>query len=342
MIPYLIAFFALYFLAFFPGYLILSRAGSTRTMVLGLIPLLTVVITFPFLIPSDFKLLRFFLFLLLFHFGVKNVDLALRRGISPQESFSFKEYLRELSVGFGGLYNAIRERGSPDVKGGIKYLFAGIYQFAFGMLVIFLNTYFRTPEWSWPISSILKLGCFYWFGSALTDLNFSLCRFLGREVSPVYNEPIRAVSPEDLWSNRINLYMRQYLIRFVFLPLGGAKRPNLGIMVTFLVSGVIHEYQFDVASSAVKGYVLAFFAANGLAVVLERKFKRFLRRRRRVFYEKASRSPVLPFFLVPVHTAWSILTGAVLLKALDPIIDLFNIGVVRTFLASLPLPPFPW
>lgn len=341
MVSSIIAFFALYILAFIPGYLILARARSTRNMALGFIPLLIVVFTLPFLIPPAFKLVRFFLFLPLFHFGVKNIDLAFRRRMSPQEPFSFKEYLHALSFSFGGIYTAVRERGRPDVKGGLSYFFSGVYQIAFGMLVIFLNTYLRTPEWSWPISTILKLGCFYWFGSALTDLNFSLCRFLGREVSPVYNEPIRAVSPEDLWSNRINLYMRQYLIRFVFLPLGGPKRPSLGIMVTFLASGIIHEYQFDVASSVMKGYVLTFFAANGLAVVLERKFKRFLRRRHRALYEKASRSPMLPFVLVPAHTAWSILTGAVFLKALDPIIDLFNIGAVRTFLAGLPLPPFP-
>lgn len=341
MVTALVVFTVLYFFSFIPGYLILVRAGSAGKMALGFTPLFAGVLALPFLIPPTGELVRFLLFLPLFHFGVTHVDLAFRRRMSPEEPFSFREYLRAMSFAFGGIYSAIRDRGKPDVKGGMKYLFSGVSQIAFGMLMILLNTYFRTPEWSWPISTILKLGCFYWFGSGLTDLNFGLCRFLGREVSPVYREPIRAISPEDLWSNRINLYMRQYLIRFIFLPLGGTKRPNLAIMITFLVSGIIHEYQFDVASSAVRGYVLAFFAANGLAVVLERKFKRFLRKKHRACYEKAARSPVLPFLLVPAHTGWAILTGAILLKALDPIIDLFNIDIIKQLLASLPIPPFP-
>jgi hypothetical protein len=44
-------------------------------------------------------------------------------------------------------------------------------------------------------------------------------------------------------------------------------RPVRATIVTFLVSGVIHEYVFDLAAGRVLGSQMLFFTIHGLAVV---------------------------------------------------------------------------
>ena len=341
MIKPLLLFFALYSFAFIPGFFLTTRLRQSTLKIFLLAALFIYVSLLPFVIPPEYKLLRFLIIPILFPFGIKNIDLSFRKAAHPEELIGFREYLKSNFFIFEKIEAASQETQKPDYRGSIRYFFSGIFQICSGIMIILLNTYFRTPEWSWPIATILKLGCFYWFASGLTDLSFSYFRLLGKAVTPVYNEPIRAVSPEDLWSNRLNIYMRQYLVRFVFLPVGGAKHPNWGILATFIASGLIHEYQFDAAASRVTGFVLGYFIIQGLGVTLERKLKRYLRKKHNNFYEKAGRSRLIPIIFVPLHTAWAILTGTILLKALDQIIDIFNIEVIKQVLLSLPLPPCP-
>ena len=343
-----IGLFALgYFFAFLPAYLVLSRAKSTWVTAICFVPLFALVMVLPLLIPNTEgaifnKLLRFFLFLPLYNFVLRNIDLAVQRKNSPDEPFTFKYYLNFISTGFG-TQDAPTGKPKPDFKGGFTYLGGALWDIGCGCFFIFLNTYLRTEEWNYPFSIISKVGYMYWFASGMANLNFSYCRFTGKDVSAIYHAPIRALSPEDFWSNRLNLYIRGYLLRFVYLPIGGPKRPGIGILATFMVSGMIHEYQFDCASMdpAGFGWVFLYFNMHGLAVMTEQKLKRYFRRNHKAFYQKASQSPAMPFVFVPIHCLWQLFTGAIGYMSFDKIVNLHQIGFVQNFLASLPLPPFP-
>lgn len=75
-----------------------------------------------------------------------------------------------------------------------------------------------------------------------------------------------ARTPAEFW----RLYNRpagQFLHEYVFKPAGGNRRPLWGTFFTFLVSGIIHEYVFDIPAGRVLGSQMAFFLIQGLAVM---------------------------------------------------------------------------
>ena len=74
-----------------------------------------------------------------------------------------------------------------------------------------------------------------------------------------------AATPAEFW-RKYNVPVNQFLHEHVFVPVGGRRRPVMGTMVVFLVSGVLHEALFTIALGRVEGYQTAFFLLQGTAV----------------------------------------------------------------------------
>jgi hypothetical protein len=75
-----------------------------------------------------------------------------------------------------------------------------------------------------------------------------------------------AQTPAEFW----RLYNRpagQFLHEYVFKPGGGRSHPLTATLLTFLISGVIHEYVFDIPAGRVLGWQMLFFILQGLAVL---------------------------------------------------------------------------
>ncbi|MCX5868326.1 MAG: hypothetical protein NT009_12785 [Proteobacteria bacterium] len=336
-------FFSLYFLAFLPGYFVLAHTKKFKSAFLTLLPLHLLILALPFLISPEHKLIRFFLFIPLFNLVIQNLNQADCIAQGRISTLSFRDYFSNIASGFGGENHDASEKTDRDkrVKTGLRYLHFGLVKFLFTFVLILANTYFRTPEWGYWVSVASKVIYFYIIAVGLTDFYYGFCLLAGQKITPIYREPILATSPWDFWSNRVNLYVGQSLFKYLFLPLANRMGAVAGVLATFLFSGLIHEYQFDVSSNKITGYLLLFFALQGLAVAAELVIKRILRRRFTKFYKQASRSPVLPFILVPVQITFMILTGSIALKSFDLIIDLHNIEPLREWLSSSFLPPFP-
>jgi hypothetical protein len=87
----------------------------------------------------------------------------------------------------------------------------------------------------------------------------------GRALDPMIN-PIAARTPADFW-RRWNRPAQHFLSEYIFMPAGGLRRPVRATLVTFGVSGLIHEYVLGIAAGRVQGWQILFFAVQGCAVV---------------------------------------------------------------------------
>jgi hypothetical protein len=90
-------------------------------------------------------------------------------------------------------------------------------------------------------------------------------RLAGGRARDWMDNPFAAATPSDFW-RRYNRPAQQFLYEDVFKPCGGLRAPVRAALATFAVSGLVHEYLFDVASGRVRGYQTAFFLVQGLAV----------------------------------------------------------------------------
>lgn len=115
-----------------------------------------------------------------------------------------------------------------------------------------------------------------------TDLVSALPMLRGVAVAEIFRTPMFARSPRDFWNNRWNLYVRRWIRRNLFVAIGGRRSVARAVVITFVLSGVMHEYLVAAASGTVPdrvGWMTAFFAVHGLAVLGEMTLMRRFGRR---------------------------------------------------------------
>jgi hypothetical protein len=101
---------------------------------------------------------------------------------------------------------------------------------------------------------------------AVTTAAAAAYRLLGGKALDPMGNVVTARTPADFW-RRWNRPAQQFLREYVFLPAGGFRRTARATLVTFGVSGLVHEYVFGVAAGRIQGWQLLFFLLHGCAVV---------------------------------------------------------------------------
>jgi D-alanyl-lipoteichoic acid acyltransferase DltB (MBOAT superfamily) len=97
-------------------------------------------------------------------------------------------------------------------------------------------------------------------------------------VSPIIRRAFLSRSISEFW-RRYNRRVHDWFHRHVFLASGGGRHPARALVLVYLVSGVAHELMFDVATSKITGYQLAFFLVQAPPALASRWLERLARRR---------------------------------------------------------------
>jgi hypothetical protein len=115
-------------------------------------------------------------------------------------------------------------------------------------------------------------------------------RLLGKGLKP----ELSLVDLRLFWSktyelavSRTNPMLYRWLLRYVYVPLGGKNHPARTMLVCCLLGGVIYEYMLASASMRLSGLWLAYFAAHGLLIFCESLWRP---RRERLFLRLGERS----------------------------------------------------
>jgi Membrane bound O-acyl transferase family len=108
---------------------------------------------------------------------------------------------------------------------------------------------------------------------ALTGIAVSI--ILNMPVEPQFNNPFLSTSLRDFWSRRWNIMLSHTLRQVVYDPITSRAGPTVGLITSFLVSGLMHEIIFYyLASSRPTGEVMAFFLLQGMGIIVEHVVKR--------------------------------------------------------------------
>jgi radical SAM superfamily enzyme YgiQ (UPF0313 family) len=78
-----------------------------------------------------------------------------------------------------------------------------------------------------------------------------------------------SVSPARLWRGW-NSVMHRWLVRQIYLPVGGRRLPVLAVLLVFLVSGLLSALALYPVVGRLSGEMVLFFLANGAVVALEK------------------------------------------------------------------------
>lgn len=95
-------------------------------------------------------------------------------------------------------------------------------------------------------------------------------RSMGVQARALMNRPLASTSLSDFWGRRWNTAFRDLTHRFLFRPCASWFGSRWGIVAGFLFSGAIHELVISVPARGGYGGPTAFFAIQGVAMVIER------------------------------------------------------------------------
>lgn len=121
----------------------------------------------------------------------------------------------------------------------------------------------------WLGIAALILTVHFGFSEILT----SLLRLANRPVKPLFDNPLAARTLSDFWTKRWNLAYVE-MNRRLFMP-ALTKRLGLkpAVFATFLISGLLHEMAISYPAGQGYGLPLAYFAIQGVGVLIERRAK---------------------------------------------------------------------
>ena len=113
--------------------------------------------------------------------------------------------------------------------------------------------------------------------------NGAVQALVGLELEPPSDEPYLSTSLQDFWGKRWNLTVTNTLRHTVFEPVRAATvavvghkcAPLLGVLASFVVSGLMHELLFFYATRVSPSWEMTgFFVVHGVCVVAEMGVKR--------------------------------------------------------------------
>ena len=154
-------------------------------------------------------------------------------------------------------------RGSGALAAGLGLLELGV---AFGGAVLARRAgLFDLPE---PLPSWARAGSFV----LLLDGGFRALhgsfRAAGCRSEEVFREPWRMDGLADFWGRRWNRFVGDTLALEIFRPVERMSGRGIAVLAAFLASGLLHEALIGVAARAPDGRYLAFFLAQGGAILL--------------------------------------------------------------------------
>jgi len=104
---------------------------------------------------------------------------------------------------------------------------------------------------------------------AVSDLPLALFSFILPDVFlyDVFNYPFLSSSPREFWGKRWNLVTQKYIMKILYLPLGGRNNKTLAIIFVYVFVGAMHEIPMLFLPSARHGYWMAIFGLHICAML---------------------------------------------------------------------------
>jgi hypothetical protein len=236
------------------------RGHGGRTRKLAWLGSSVVVALSPCLVPLSAKPLRLVASLCAITFVVKLYDVF--REPELAERLDLWSFLANLPNGYWLVLR--REPGRMPATRDLRRLgWAG----PASLLSLLWGAIVWNVEWStvpFAIEHALKASAVIFAVILIGNASAAGYRLLGGTALDPMANPITARTPAEFW-RRWNRPAQQFLNEYAFRPAGGFRNAVRATMVTFGVSGLVHEYVFGIAAGRIQGCQLLFFLLQGCA-----------------------------------------------------------------------------
>lgn len=236
-----------------------------RSLRLSVLVLLTgIVVLSPLLIPPQARFVRLLATVILVMPAVKMWDLHHDQAglVRP----SFLQYLPYLPNPFSVVWRRVATEPRPPVRQDLLRVAVGTLGSAGSVWMCYVVFAAHWRSLPLVLEHCTKLPMLFVVILLLPNTLAAGYRVLGIPSTDFSSNFFVARTPAEFW-RRYNRPAEQFFYYDVFRAVDGPRLPWLGALVTFAVSGLVHEYVFDLPAGRVQGYQFIFFMIQGLAVI---------------------------------------------------------------------------
>jgi hypothetical protein len=159
----------------------------------------------------------------------------------------------------------------------ILRLLGGVVGFMVALLALTSLSKFALFRSNFALNHLAILPIFVLAIESLSRALFGLERLAGFDTKPLIRNAYLSRTVSEFWQ-RYNYRIHDWLYRNVFQVTGGRRAPVRSLLLVFLVSGILHEAAFAMATSRLTGYQLAFFTIQGPAALATGRLERLAHR----------------------------------------------------------------
>jgi Membrane bound O-acyl transferase family len=230
--------------------------------------------------PAGFRMIAIVLALLYAMKAIAAVE-ACARGEVP---LPFIAWICFAAGWFGMRPSLFHSLGGHPFPGSLKLIRAGIIRIIPGGILVMASwDIWRSPlsagheSWLRPLLTVpLMMGLSLMFHFGLFNVVTGLWRAVGVDAEPLFRAPFVSKTLAEFWSRRWNIGFSEMTSLAVYLPLRRKLGAPLAVMVSFGVSGVLHEIAISLSVNAGFGLPLLYFLIQGASMLAQRRVGRSL------------------------------------------------------------------
>ena len=245
----------------------LLRLSLSRRIVPWVL-LMLIATVMPCLVSPDHKPLRFGATLVSMSFLVKLYTAFMQPALAAR--MNFKDYALYLAhPALIVLNRRQREISSADNRRRIVFHGMAALIMISACILLFRMDWNRSPL---ALEHCLKVAAVVLAVAVIANFTAAIFRLVGGPSQDTMGNLLTARTPAAFW-RRWNRPAQQFFHEFVFKPTGGTRHPIRATLITFAISGLVHEYVFGIASGRPQGWQMLFFMIQGIAVVLTMRLR---------------------------------------------------------------------
>jgi hypothetical protein len=239
----------------------------SRTRIVFLAGAVLLVFLGPLLIPTEAAFLRFLAGCIVFFVSAKMMDYVRVRSRDGRPGLGFSSYLGLLFHPSAITLEASRRRlpANRPMTPELRRIGIGALILAIGIWVMSVLFSQRALESSFLLDHTVKLVGLLVCVESFSLMWHGVMRLFRLDVPPLSDFCFLSLSPTELW-RRYNTIVGPWLRDNFYIPAGGKSNRAKAVLLTFAVSGIVHEYVFGIGIGRITGYQMGFFMIQGLGV----------------------------------------------------------------------------
>jgi hypothetical protein len=178
------------------------------------------------------------------------------------------------ALGWFGMRPVLFEKLPSPPRDYRKLLLKGISRIVIGLLFVYLS--FVIAQFSWAHQYffpqlLLLVGVSLTLHFGILNLSTALWRAMGVDVSELFRAPYKSKSLKEFWGKRWNIAFSEMTARIAYRPLRDKIGTEAAVVLSFLLSGLLHEIAISFPVNAGYGLPLIYFGIHAIAMQMELK-----------------------------------------------------------------------